>query len=333
MEDFRDLALVGVVTCRRGVALITVDLCRLKYKILNSCYFIVLFQLWRLKTLFDSSRQSTRHISVNIGDKYGATRLSGGRTYKWNSATDSIVYKLDSSAVLASLESENVKSDGLPLKFGHGYAVKPYKVIIEAPWVAVLQDLLKKAQPPTVSTNRTTQHLLTHNQVTVVVSNSNYTLSLLNWLVSAFIKTSPPLDNVIVVSLDKTLQALLDRKEISSVYVDPGTVISGQMYTRSSHIWITRGALYRLLNHWGYDVITYDTDAIALKNLQPILDAHPASDIVASSGIYPFQLGMKWGLTLCMGVILIRSTARTGKDGYLGIFSSIQTKNLKNIMN
>lgn len=201
------------------------------------------------------------------------------------------------------------------LMFGHGNAVKSSSSIMKSPWVSTLRNLLNKEfQLSTGTANTSQQQVPPRKQVTVVVSNTNYTLSLLNWLVAALIKTSPPLENVIIVSLDETLQALLDRKEITSVYINPETVIKGEMQTRTSHIWITRCVVYRLLNHWGYDVIAYDTDAIVLKNLQPILNAHPESDIVASAGSYPFQLGHKWGLTLCMGVILIKSTSNTGED-------------------
>lgn len=196
------------------------------------------------------------------------------------------------------------------LVFGHSAAVKPPSSVMKSSWVSTLRNLLnEKFQLPTQQPQQASRR----RQVTVVVSNTNYTLSLLNWLVAALIKTSPPLENVIIVSLDEQFQALLERKEIVSVYVNPETVISGEMHTKASHIWITRCAVYRLLNHWGYDVMAYDTDATVIKNLQPILDAHPESDIVASAGSYPFQLGHKWGLTLCMGVILIKSTRNTGE--------------------
>ena len=226
------------------------------------------------------------------------------------------------SSTRSLVRDGSMESDTSYLVFAHGNAVKPYESIMAASWVTVLRAVLNRMNS-TYKLHATQQqqqqeHISARNQITVVVSNTNYTLSLLNWLVSALIKTTPPLHNVIVISLDKTLYSLLERKQLQSVYVNPETIINGPMHTSSSHIWITRCTVYRLLNHWGYDVMAYDTDAIVLRNLQPILDAHTESDVVASSGTYPFQLGRKWGLTLCMGVILIRSTRNTGEEGING---------------
>ena len=280
-------------------------------------FIVALFQLWKHITLFIASEESPPQRHVDIDKNFD---ISGGRTFY--SDADSIVHvheEVHSSADQSFQRNSKVNFNAVPLLFGHGDSVKPYQIIMEAPWVAKLQDLLKKVQHPITDGIYSSMHkyLPSQNQVTVVVSNSNYTLSLINWLVSACIKTDPPLENVIVISLDKSLQTLLDSKGLMSLYVEPMTVTSGHMHTMSSHIWITRCAIYRLLNHWGYDVIAYDTDAIVLKNLQPILDTHLGSDIVASSGTYPFQLGRKWGLTVCMGVIVIRSTRSTGEDKYL----------------
>ena len=255
----------------------------------------LLFQLWRGRYWLASSNESPQ------------------QTYQDVSESDILIGKNQIFTKVPVVEKNGrdalyKMSTNISLTFGHGAAVK--SMVTKSPWVATLRNLLNKKFQP----SRTQQQMSKRKQVTIVVSNTNYTLSLLNWLVAALIKTSPPLKNVITISLDETLQALLERKGIMSVYVNPETVISGEMQTKASHIWITRCAVYRLLNHWGYDVMAYDTDATVIKNLQPILEAHSNSDIVASAGSYPFQLGRKWGLTLCMGVILIRSTINTGED-------------------
>ena len=254
------------------------------------------FQLWRGRYWLASSNESPQ------------------QTYQDVSKSDILIGKNQIFTKIPVVEKNGrdayKKSTNISLTFGHGAAVKSPSMVMKSPWVATLRNLLNKKFQP----SWTQQQMPRRKQVTIVVSNTNYTLSLLNWLVAAQIKTSPPLENVITVSLDETLQALLERKGITSVYVNPETVVSGEMQTKASHIWITRCAVYRLLNHWGYDAMAYDTDATVIKNLQPILEAHSDSDIVASAGSYPFQLGHKWGLTLCMGVILIRSTINTGED-------------------
>lgn len=288
-----------------------------RYALVLLAFLAILSQLWKLGSFFASNKEATHEVYFDVDGSYAVliktNTMSNGRIFIRNSPP--IMYAGDGLATSTLQQhrrhspaaQRSSKSNTDTLLFAHGGAMKPYQSIIKAQWVSKLQDLLKTINKDQPSLQQSQQ-----NQITVVVSNTNYTLSLLNWLVSALVKTTPPLENVIVICLDKTLYTLLGRKKIPSLYVNPETVISGPMHTKSSHIWITRCAVYRLLNHWGYDIVAYDTDAIVLKNLQHILDAHHESDIVASSGTYPFQLGVKWGLTLCMGVILIRSTRSTG---------------------
>ena len=197
------------------------------------------------------------------------------------------------------------------------YYIKRLDVIKQSPWVSRLRNVLAEMDfqhKKTADLLDTHQEILSRKQVTVVFGDANYTLSLLNWLVSALVQTSPPLKNVIVISIDEELQALLDRKEIRSVHVNPETITCGVVHRKISRIWVARCAVYRLLNHWGYDVMAYDTDSIVFRNLQDVLDAYPESDIVGSAGYYPFELGAKWGQTLCLGVVLFRSTRNTGKS-------------------
>ena len=272
---------------------------------------ILSFQLWRGRLWLAFRNETPQQTHLDVARSGSLIRKNKGL---FLNASFKISAVQENGDLIAWASHENLTNNSL--MFGHGNAVKSLSSIMKSPWVSMLRNLLnKKFELSTPNVNSTSQQQVPpRKQITVIVSNTNYTLSLLNWLVAALIKTSPPLENVIVVSLDGTLQALLERKEITSVYINPETVTNGEMETKTSHIWITRCVVYRLLNHWGYDVMAYDTDAIVLKNLQPILDAHPKSDIVASAGSYPFQLGHKWGLTLCMGVILIKNTTNTGED-------------------
>ena len=61
-----------------------------------------------------------------------------------------------------------------------------------------------------------------------------------------------------------------------------------------------------------WDVAHYDTDAVILKNPLSLYNTHADSDVVGSTGTFPFDLGMKWGFTLCMGTFLFRCTPQTG---------------------
>lgn len=188
-----------------------------------------------------------------------------------------------------------------PLSFAHSEAVRPLPEVLSAPWVERLQAFLSS---------------LDSKQVNIVVADSKFLPNVINWLISALIKAIPPLENILVIALDRDLHTFLHNKGLVSLYVDPHTVIQPRapLHTNFSHIWITRCTIFRLLNHWGYDVITYDTDAVVLKNLQPLFDEHRSSDVIGSSGTYPFELHRVWGQTFCMGVALFRSTKHTGKS-------------------
>ena len=195
------------------------------------------------------------------------------------------------------------------------FYIKSLEIIMESPWVPQLKNIL--ANMNYLNKNSTSVHSRhvtgPRRQVTVVFGDAKYALSLLNWLVSALVRTTPPLENTIVISIDTELQTLLRSKEITSVYVDPETITCGKIHRKISRVWIARCAVYQLLNHWGYDIMAYDSDAIVLKNLQSILADYSDSDVIGSAGFYPRDLGAKWGQTLCMGVVLFKSNRKTSK--------------------
>ena len=146
---------------------------------------------------------------------------------------------------------------------------------------------------------------LENSHVTLCIADSRYMEGVLNWLVSALVVIHPPLENVLVISLDAELYGLLRRHHIDSVFIDPQTVLlkNVKLPTNYSHIWTTRMVLFRLLNHWSYTVATYDSDAILVKNPQLLYAELDDSDLVGSEGSYPFDLHREWrSPTFCMGV-------------------------------
>ena len=163
----------------------------------------------------------------------------------------------------------------------------------------------------------------TSRQITVVEATYDFLPVLLNWLISARVNTQPPLQNILVLAFDRKLHRFLQPfRHVHSVYVNPWSVIKSRFsedkkykkrrMSEFTHIWVARLCVFRLLNHWGFDVVHYDADAIVLKNLQPIFDEYRDTDIIGSIGRYPVNLGRKWGQTLCMGMVLLRSNERTG---------------------
>ena len=188
-----------------------------------------------------------------------------------------------------------------PLHFFHK-VMKRAEEILGNPWIAELKALLGKIHAD--------------KQVSMVFSNYDYLESVLNWLIAAKVRLSRPITNVMVLCLDRDIHSVLNRRGILSLYVDPSSVanmaeLQAEEYKHT--VWIVRFVILRLVSHWGYDVVSYDADAILLRNPQELFDRHRDSDVVSSAGSFPFQLGRKWGFTVCMGVILFRSTPRTGR--------------------
>lgn len=186
------------------------------------------------------------------------------------------------------------------LLFSHK-ALKSTEEVLGSAWVLRLRELIGKI------------HL--RKQVTIVFSNSDYMESLLNWLIAARVQLSPPLANMLIVCLDVDVCRILHRRNISSLHIDPTTVVNsthleGKEYRYT--VWMVRYVVFRMINYWGYDFVAYDTDALIVKNPQELFDRHRSSDIVGSAGKFPHALGRQWGFTICMGVILFRSSPRTG---------------------
>jgi len=76
---------------------------------------------------------------------------------------------------------------------------------------------------------------------------------------------------------------------------------------------VTRLTIIRLLNYWNYSVLLFDSDAIMLRDIQPLLYKFNSSDIITSAGTFLTKLYKKWNApTMCMGVILIKSSPATG---------------------
>ena len=64
------------------------------------------------------------------------------------------------------------------------------------------------------------------NQITLVIANDAYRDVLLNWLISAFIMSHPPIDNILVVCLDTKLYNLLQSRDIPSILAPFSSVLN-----------------------------------------------------------------------------------------------------------
>lgn len=146
--------------------------------------------------------------------------------------------------------------------------------------------------------------------INFVSSNSLYQDVLLNWLISAVLRSGLELESVLVISLDMPLYTRLQMRGIPSVYIPLFKLIRKDTnFTKSfDRVMMLRLAVMRIISHWGFDVHNYDTDAVLLRNPQPLYDRLSRSDIIGSVGRIPEHLMMKWGITICIGVVIIRSS-------------------------
>lgn len=150
-------------------------------------------------------------------------------------------------------------------------------------------------------------------RINMVTSNSIYQDVLLNWLISAAVRSQLPLQSILVISLSQSLHTKLVERKIPSVYIPYFSLLRrGINFTQDfEKVMMLRLAVMRLLNHWGFDVHNYDTDAVLLKDPQPLYDRFAESDIIGSVGKIPRNLMAFWGITVCIGVVILKSNPHT----------------------
>ena len=214
---------------------------------------------------------------------------------------------------IASSASPKTERNGL-VPFPE-YETLPYHMYLQsveelqnATWVVILHDFvltLDKSVSP---------------HVNLVFSDYKHRMLVLNWIVAATVKLKPPLQNVLVVSLQRPLcdflansTYLTDTPKITCIIVPLDKVVS----LKGGDSWVAavmvRPVVIRLMNYWGYDVTNYDSDAVVLKNPQEVYERNP-QDIVSSATAWPDFQAKPWGFTLCSGVILYRASPGTGKE-------------------
>lgn len=178
-------------------------------------------------------------------------------------------------------------------------ALRPLEEVKKMKWVRALRRRLS---------------LFVGRQVTMVTTNSDYTDVVVNWLISAVVRSKIPIPNIIIISLNEGIHTLLQREGIASVYLPMYDFLrpTAQFNRSFELVMVTRLSVMRLINHWGFDVANYDTDAVLLRDPQPLFDSLSDSDIIGSIGTIPTDFYMEWGVTICIGVVVFRSSKRTG---------------------
>ena len=143
--------------------------------------------------------------------------------------------------------------------------------------------------------------------VNMVFGDSNHTNVVLNWIIAALLRLEPPLHNVMVISLDRPLCNALTAKKLplACIVVSVECIFVSSSKQADWHgRMMVRQPVLRLINYWGYDVASYDSDAVLLRNPQPLYEERP----------HVCLLARKWGFTLCAGTLILRASPSMGKN-------------------
>jgi hypothetical protein len=274
---------------RRGVMLVTIGL-----------ILIILYWAARRVVIMNSERE----VPIDM------TRLPGVSPV--NIATRDPKKDLRSKYLMKYQPHHFVIRKGLTLPMPR--LTLPIYDLITRIWMEKLRNYLYQI-PPHSNTSL----------ISIVACDSKFKDVLLNWLLSTMAAQSEPLlSNILIFSLDQPLHVLLVKHGFSSILVEPREVLSASMLPKveGSHrqgfyvAMILRLTVMRLVNHWGYDAANYDTDAIILKNPEPLFYVHfNSSDLIGSRGKFPTYVRDVLGLTLCAGVFMTKSTPGIGMDG------------------
>ena len=175
----------------------------------------------------------------------------------------------------------------------------PTKVVLQQKWVRDIQKMLSEISPESPP-------------VHIIAGNYEYRAVLLNWLISAKVRVNPPLTNIIVVSIDSPLCQLLNKRNITCLFVHWKDYLVEELKWSFAAILVLRLTVIRLLNYWGYDAANIDTDALILRNPEYLYQELNDSDMLASRSQAPPELYNKWGVTMCGGAFMVRSTPNSG---------------------
>lgn len=179
--------------------------------------------------------------------------------------------------------------------------------VLQSDWVSQLQLFVNSLKSSKTLVNMLTAHYLQR-------------LLVLNWLISAQLKLkdSEPLQNILVVTTDHSLNQFLESHSITSIYVPAQTILkmkSMPVNLRLSRVFALQMAgltVMRLLCHWGIDVAHYNPGALVLKNPHRVYSRHPEADILGGYDEFPPPFFNMWGATLSSGSWMARSTSATG---------------------
>ncbi|CAH1800173.1 unnamed protein product [Owenia fusiformis] len=174
-------------------------------------------------------------------------------------------------------------------------------------------------------------------QVHVIGLTKSYLESFLNWMIFAKIYVRPYIRNILVVTSESKLCAYLNELRFDCIFMEltdiinidliyedfkmnpvvlnnPNGLTPEQTILLKIH-WLMRIVTWRLVNFFGLDVVTHDTDAIPLKNTEWIYGKYPEADFIGPAvGHIPGKLVIGWEFyTFNMGMVLMRASLQQKK--------------------
>ena len=249
------------------------------------CVMVMLVCLWH----------TTSHVHIPAEEKLSALLKS-----LFHAADKDIGIQYLSKTLFYAADEEKIPS--LPKTLPYAEDMKKIDDIQRAMWTThlyqFLQSLNKSISP----------------QVNMVFGDSDHLELVLNWIIAAHVRLNPPLHNILVLSVDQPLCDFLESKQllITCIAVPLKSFLKSYEHKSWDQGIKCRALVLRIINFWGYDVASYDSDAVLLRNPQPLYDSNPDVKLFAGSGTYPSAISNQWGFSLCFCVLLLRSHPSIG---------------------
>ena len=118
--------------------------------------------------------------------------------------------------------------------------------------------------------------------VNLIASNFAKKHSVLNWFITAQLTAKEPLENILVISVDNTLNQLLENHGTPSIHIPPHTILKSILkeFDPGFPLQMVRLTVMRLLCHWGIDIAHYGPEAVILRNPHKLYNRHPDADVL-----------------------------------------------------
>ncbi|CAH1784084.1 unnamed protein product [Owenia fusiformis] len=208
----------------------------------------------------------------------------------------------------------------------------------QIPFSEFFKSFNELQQMPFFKDLKTILQSLPISQIHTLGISANYIPSLLNWILISKKYTVPPIDHILVYSLDSEFCKIVDEKgfDIHCIVVNLRQVVKPvprqRGFENKSLMWMVRLLIWRICNYLGYDVISFDADALPIRNPGSLFHKFPDADIMAGqTAFYPTYIQAYWKMkTLNMGTVLLRASLNSSQFWeILSAFSDQQLESLR----